>query len=160
MIKDDRMLEHKLLGIVHLVRHRVYADLRRANKLFAEPAHFRVLKNLRQCPHSVSELAEKLEVSLPSMSKTVTALVKRGWVERLRLEQDRRVVQIHLTPDGMAALGEMHKQALSTVAEMLAPLTPEERQRLAKGLDALYMALDESIEKLPPALLHTLDQDE
>jgi DNA-binding MarR family transcriptional regulator len=143
-MKEDRMLAHKLLGIMPLVRRRVDANLRHFNKRLIEPAHFHVLMNLKRHPYSVSELAERLMVSLPSMSKTVTALVKRGWVERVRLQEDRRVVHLHLTPAGTDILKEMHEQALNTVVEMLAPLTPDERRRLADGLETLYAALGES----------------
>ena len=111
---EKRQLAHKLLGIMHRVRRRMDADLRHLDKQYlVDPAHFPVLMSLRRRPHNVSELAERLEVSLPSMSKTVTALVKRGWVERVRSKEDRRIVQLHLTDDGEAILGEMRPAARS-----------------------------------------------
>jgi len=160
-MNDERTLAQKLLSIMHLVRRRINADLRHLDKKRSvEPAHFPVLASLRQRAYSVSELAARLEVSLPSMSKTITALVKRGWVERVRLEQDRRVVQLHITSEGKATLGEMYEQAVSAVAGMLDPLEPDERQRLADGLDVLYQALGEAVDRLPPAPPHRSDKEE
>jgi DNA-binding MarR family transcriptional regulator len=160
-MKDDRTLAQKLLGIMHLARRRMNADLRHLDKKYlVEPAHLPVLASLRHRTYNVSELAERLEVSLPSMSKTVTALVKRGWVERVRLQEDRRVVQLHLTDDGKKILGEMREKALSAVAGMLDPLTPDQRQQLAEGLDTLYTSLGEALDKLPPAPPQASDKEE
>ena len=102
---DERTLARKLLGIMHRVRHSIDADLRHFDgERRIDPAHFPVLINLRRRAYNVSELAERLEVSLPSMSKTVTALVKRGWVERVRSQEDRRVVQLHRNLDPITLL--------------------------------------------------------
>ena len=157
---DDRALAHKLLGIMHRLRHRIDADLRHLDKTRSiEPAHFPVLGSLRRRNYSVGELADRLEVSRPSMSKTVTVLVNRGWVERVRLDTDRRVVELHLTDDGKAILEEMREQAANAVAAMLDPLSPEERRRLTDGLDVLYAALAESIDGPRPAAEHGSDTD-
>jgi DNA-binding MarR family transcriptional regulator len=147
-MNDDRSLAQKLLGVLHRVRRRIDADLRHLDKKrVVDPAHFPVLISLKRRAYNVSELAERLEVSLPSMSKTVTALVKRGWVQRVRLQEDRRVVQLHLTDEGKAVLSEMREQAENAIADVLAPLTDEQRQRLLDGLDALYAALGESLDR-------------
>lgn len=165
-MNDDQLplqkaLARKLLGIMHLVRRRMDADLRHLDrKRLVEPAHFPVLMSLRRRTYNVSELAEHLEVSLPSMSKTVTALVNRGWVERVRLANDRRVVELHLTHDGETILGEMREQADNAVAGILAPLTHKECQQLGKGLDVLYKALGESLDRPTPLPAHSPDQEE
>jgi DNA-binding MarR family transcriptional regulator len=149
---DELSLAQKLLGVMHRLRHRMDADLRHIDKAHhVDPAHFPVLINLRRRAYNVSELAERLEVSLPSMSKTVTALVKRGWVERARLAEDRRVVQLHLTDDGKKMLQEMRIQAENAVAALLAPLSTEQREQLSVGLDTLYTALGEFLDRVPPA---------
>jgi DNA-binding MarR family transcriptional regulator len=140
------VLAEKLLGITPLVRRRVDASLRHLGKLLIEPTHFPVMLHLRRYPYSLGKLADKLEVSRPSMSKTITALVNRGWVERVRHTQDRRVVRLYLTQDGTDALEQMHELALGTVVEMLSPLTADERRRLTDGLNILYAALGEPSE--------------
>lgn len=156
---EERTLAQKLLGIMHLVRRRMDADLRHLHaKPVVDPAHFPILMSLRRREYSVSELADRFKVSPPSMSKTVTALVNRGWAARVRSQEDRRVVQVHLTDDGRAILGEMREQADSVVAAMLEPLSPEEREQLSAGLDALYAALGESLDQVPPSPSQTLKE--
>ena len=69
----------------------------------------------------------------------------------LQERSNPNVVHLHLTPAGIDILKEMREQALNAVVEMLAPLTPDERRRLADGLETLYTALGESNEDLPPS---------
>jgi DNA-binding MarR family transcriptional regulator len=148
----ERLLAQKLLDMMHQVRRRMDAELRHlTQERQIEPAHFPVLMSLRRRTYNVSELADRLEVSLPSMSKTVTAVVNRGWVERVRSEEDRRVVQLYLTDEGRAMLRVMREQADHVVARMLAPLSAGEREQLSAGLDALYRALGETFQPAPPA---------
>ncbi|MFW5807226.1 MAG: MarR family transcriptional regulator, partial [Spirochaetota bacterium] len=59
--------------------------------------HFRLLRTLRRGPRSLHELADLHEVRLPTMSRTVTVLQSRGWVNRTRSEDDRRTVFTSLT---------------------------------------------------------------
>lgn len=149
-MNEELTLAQRLLGIMHLVRRRMDADLRHLHDRPAvDPAHFPILMSLRRREYSVSELADRFKVSPPSMSKTVTALVNRGWVVRVRSEKDRRIVQVSLTDEGRAILGEMREQADSVVAAMLDPLSPEEREQLSAGLDALYATLGESLDQIP-----------
>jgi DNA-binding MarR family transcriptional regulator len=158
-MNEERTLAQRLLGIMHLVRRRMDADLRHLHAIpVVDPAHFPILMSLRRREYSVSELADRFKVSPPSMSKTVTALVNRGWVARVRSQEDRRVVQVHLTDEGRAILGEMREQADSVVAAMLDPLSPKEREQLSAGLDALYAALGESLDQMPPSPPQTLEE--
>ena len=160
-MNDERLLAQKLLNMMHQVRRRMDAELRHLpQEGLVEPAHFPVLMSLRRRAYNVSELAGRLKVSLPSMSKTVTALVKRGWVERVRSQEDRRVVQLYLTDDGRAMLAVMREQADQVVAKMLAPLSAGERGQLSAGLDALYRALGEAFQTEPPAPSQADDLEE
>jgi DNA-binding MarR family transcriptional regulator len=158
---DEHLLARKLLTIIHRVRHSLDAELRHVDQEYRiDPAHFGVLMRLRRRVHNVSELADQLKVSLPSMSKTVTALVKRGWVERARSQEDRRVVQLHLTDDGRAVLGKMRDLADNAIAKILSSLSQEERQLLSAGLDALYRALGEPFDATPPASPQSHEKEE
>jgi DNA-binding MarR family transcriptional regulator len=122
--------------------------------------HFGVMMNLRHRTLNIGELAERFVVSAPSMSKTVTALVNRGWVERARSQEDRRVVQLYLTDEGRAVLGRMRELTDQAAIETLSVLSPEERQQLSAGLDTLYKALGEPFSDEAPAPNHTRDLEE
>ena len=70
-----------ILQIVPLVMRTVAAELRAAGELPA-PAHFGLLSILSDRPRMLTELASIQGVSLPTMSNSITALVRRRWVRR------------------------------------------------------------------------------
>jgi DNA-binding MarR family transcriptional regulator len=111
-----------------------------------DPSHVRMLALLRAGGLSLSELAAKQGVSLPGMSNSISALVRRGWVTRVRppMPQDRRVVLVELTPAGRAALAETQRDMEVAMEELLASLSPSKRQGLTAGLEVLRDALARS----------------
>jgi DNA-binding MarR family transcriptional regulator len=127
---------HDILEIVPLVMRTVAAELRAAGELPA-PAHFGLLVILRTQPRTLTELAALQGVSLPTMSNSITAMVRRGWVRRTPPQKDRRVVLIEVTPNGRAALERVGRCAEGHLSEMLTPLDAEARRRLQAGLAVL-----------------------
>lgn len=62
---------------------------------------YRVLAVLRQQGHqTLGELAELVSVEVSTLSRLVGQLVRRGLVSRVRPENNGRIVQIDLTPEG------------------------------------------------------------
>ena len=93
----------EILKIVPLVMRTVAAELRAAGELPA-PAHFGLLSVLSVQSRTLTELATRQGVSLPTMSNSISAMVERGWVRRLSRTGDRRVLTIEVTPAGRAAV--------------------------------------------------------
>lgn len=56
---------------------------------------------------TVAELARWLNVDAGAMTRLLDRLEKKGLCRRVRSTEDRRVVQIELTPEGEAAIGEV-----------------------------------------------------
>jgi DNA-binding MarR family transcriptional regulator len=133
---DRQQTAHQVVEIVPLVMRVVAAELRRTEYAMI-PAHLGVLFLLDQRPRNLSELAEQQAVSLPTMSNTVTTMVREGWVRRSPAERDRRMVLIEITPAGQAALAEMSGHIIGTVARLLEPLSAEELHTLHTGLAIL-----------------------
>ena len=48
----------------------------------------------------MSEVAGKLEITVGTLTTAINRLVKKGYVERERKEEDRRIVRIRLTKKG------------------------------------------------------------
>lgn len=101
------------------------------------PVHCVLLVSLAEGPHNLTELAEKLAVSLPTMSNSINTLVERGWVSRSRAAEDRRMVVVELTPDGQTILDKTTYSVAGRVGELLASLSPEECELLLSGLEIL-----------------------
>jgi DNA-binding MarR family transcriptional regulator len=78
----------------------------------------------------MSALARHLCVSLPTVSKSVDMLVRRGWLERWVDKHDRRQTMVRLTPDGRRVLASIKKRTQSLVGQSLGGLTASEREQL------------------------------
>jgi DNA-binding MarR family transcriptional regulator len=87
-------------------------------------------------PQTMSELAEGLEVTTPAITGLVDKLEKRGMVERLRDQEDRRVVRVCLCPRAQQIAERREK-----VRAVLATLSPEEQQMFVRTLKLLARTL-------------------
>ena len=56
---------------------------------------------------TVSEIAQQLKVTKPSVTVAVNKLVQKGYCEKQRLPGDGRAVQVMLTPEGKK-IGRAH----------------------------------------------------
>lgn len=133
-----------LLETVPSIMGFVASELRR-NSSIDNPVHFRLLRTLRRGRRSLHDLAEQQGVRLPTMSRTVSVLENRGWVERIRSEEDRRTVFARITGDGKAMLEQVEEMAVHRAADLLACVPEEELGQLRSGLSALYQVVREQI---------------
>ena len=103
---------------------------------------FRLLKRLGQGVRLARELAAELDVTAPTVSAAVDALVRRGLVARCAPAGDRRAVPLAATPAGLEALAAarlVQQRALATLSDQL---SPRERRALQVVLPALARALE------------------
>ena len=81
------------------------------------------------------QLSQTLAVSAANITLLLDRLVDKGWIERVRSEDDRRAQHIHLTPVGAALAEQSHRVSLSCEREMLKHLSDGERIMLLELLD-------------------------
>jgi DNA-binding MarR family transcriptional regulator len=142
---DIQTLSQQILDTIPLVMRTVSAGLRQSNHI-AVTAHFRVLWILQHGPLSLSELAEKQFVSLPTMSNSISILEERGWIRRTRSTQDRRKVVIEIAPAGLAVLAEARHEMEARVTTIISSLSADEREQVAQGLNILRDTFHHAIE--------------
>lgn len=92
---------------------------------------------------SSTEVAKRLSITVGTLSVSVQNLVKKGYVERVRLPEDRRVVRLKLTKRGKVLYRLHRKFHLNMVEETLQGLETDEAEALIKGLRNLHTFLDE-----------------
>ena len=85
--------------VVMLVMRTLAADMRRSPGALA-PAQMGTLMKVAVGPCTMSALARHQAVSLPTISKSVDMLVRRGWLERWVDKHDRRQTMVRLTVEG------------------------------------------------------------
>jgi DNA-binding MarR family transcriptional regulator len=105
-------------------------------------SHYMALKHLkRQGSRSMSQLTEVLNVTHGACTNVIDRLTSAGLVERHHAPNDRRVVQVQLTPHAEALLETLRQDGLRRLTELLGGLSPPERAQLAQGFKILANAL-------------------
>jgi MarR family transcriptional regulator, organic hydroperoxide resistance regulator len=95
----------------------------------------RVLKTRQRC--TMQELAEQLDVAPPTVTVMVKRLLTQGFVERVRDEQDWRVVQVLPTERGQRAVALYEDFWRTNLQRLLAHLSREELTQLRVALPIL-----------------------
>ena len=85
-----------------------------------------VLYMLNRGPQLTSELARMFNVAMPTMTRTVDALVHKGYVERRHDAEDRRKIYLRLTDAGAQVAGTAHACFRNGVARFLSPLSEQQ----------------------------------
>ena len=88
-------------------------------------------------PKNMSSIAKELSVTVGTLTIAMNSLVKKGYVQRERGKEDRRVVYISLTERGRAAFehhARFHKAMIDSISENL---SQEELKLLVQTLNKL-----------------------
>ena len=85
----------------------------------------------------VKLIAERLGVSVPSASRSVDELVKRGLVSRTEDPEDRRVRRVALTPAGQELADEVMAARVAGLEQFASTLTAAERRKLEAAVDVM-----------------------
>ncbi len=144
---SENELARRILDIIPLVMRATGAEMRREATAGFQISHYRILRLLQQQPRTLSELAACQEVALPTMSRTVSVLVERGWVTRSEDPQDRRRVQLRVTDEGWAVFEKLRARVQERLAARLSVLTAEEREQVLAGLGILEKAFVTEIDE-------------
>jgi DNA-binding MarR family transcriptional regulator len=92
-------------------------------------------------PLRLNDLAELLATSPPTASRAVDALVELGFVHREPDRDDRRAVQVDVTPKGRRFADAREARATTAFAPAVAELSSRERAALVDVLDRLAESL-------------------
>jgi len=91
-----------------------------------------VLVALSVSPRRMSDLAECAQTSQASLTGIVDRLVEHGLVQRVRSEEDRRVVEVSLTEHGRRVTQQADAAFATRLAHVVEPLEPGERAELLR----------------------------
>ncbi|MDO5406261.1 MAG: MarR family transcriptional regulator [Eubacteriales bacterium] len=111
--------------------------------LYMREVHFLVAADPEQ-PISISELAERLEVTLGAVSQMATKLEKKGLVLRSPDPNDRRRTMVSLTEAGIRLYQEhmeYDKKSVNALSEIFQEFSEEEIKRLIRAEELFRQAL-------------------
>jgi DNA-binding MarR family transcriptional regulator len=136
-------LETRLIATVpQVMRHLVaHARRRRAWKRLTYQ-QYNVLRIIHgEGPLANAEIARRLMVTAPVVTRLASGLVAAGFVERHRDQADKRTVRLALTPTGRRQASAMRRDLLAAARELIEPLPAGRRTAVAKALDELQVLL-------------------
>lgn len=122
-------------NILWLLKQAFYFSLTTVNEAVAEygvsTAQIGVLRQLANEPGlSGAELARRLLVSPQGVQTALTALERRGLIERKQDPQHARILQAFLTDDGRDLAAAVVNDAIAAHEQVFGVLTAEEQQTL------------------------------
>ncbi len=92
-------------------------------------------------PQPQAEVARRLMVTAPVVTRLAAGLVDAGLVERRADAKDRRAVLLTLTPTGRRRARAMRRDLLAAAHELLEPLPEERRAARAAAREGLPLLL-------------------
>lgn len=140
----------------HLLQQQIQTFIRQFGLLEQDhtPCHYplspsqahtlQVLSQSEQLP--LHQLAEQLRLEKSTVSRLVTALVERGWVERTINPENRREVRLRLTGAGRAIADDVHRSASAKYQAIWQQLSDAQRAQILDSLATLNAVLRESTE--------------
>ncbi len=102
-----------------------------------------ILELSRESLISQSALAAKLRLEKSTVSRIVTALEKRDWLERKRDANDSRVVRLRLTALGARVAGNLAKSRAAKFTRVFDAIPAHRRASVLESLSLLSEVLNE-----------------
>ncbi len=97
----------------------------------------RILHILSHQDFTMGELAERMHVTAPTVSRTVDNLVARGLVDRHPDANDRRRIWLRLTSEGYSLAGQLELRFRLAMERFLQPLTSDQLALVLAACDTL-----------------------
>jgi DNA-binding MarR family transcriptional regulator len=101
---------------------------------------YRMLTALSEGGERSARLAERLTIRKPTVTALADGLVAAGYAQRHSEPGDRRIVQIHITEEGRAALAKA-EEAYTTRLKSVLDDVPDQAQ-FVEAMRAIGSALD------------------
>jgi DNA-binding MarR family transcriptional regulator len=138
MTTSPDVCAQEILEVVPAVMRAIRAELRRHRTADLSIPQFRTLAFIdRNVDASLSDVAEHIGLTLPSISKIVDGLVTRKLVTRQTHATDRRRMTLELTARGQTALQVSRAATRACLAEDLAALSDHRRELIVQALEFL-----------------------
>jgi DNA-binding MarR family transcriptional regulator len=122
---------------------RVSRSLRRHELAGLTPTQLSALATVEQAgPVRLGDLAAAEKIAPSTLTRLVTVLEERGYVERHPVPGDARASTLAVTPDGHAILEQIRRESTILLADNLRTLSPDQLAALAAALPALERIAD------------------
>lgn len=100
-----------------------------------------VLQELHEGRRDISSLTAHVGTSQSAMTRLVDGLERRGWVARVRSDDDRRRVDVELTPDGRGVASRLRELTQRTVDAILERIPREKHAQILETMRLVRSAM-------------------
>jgi DNA-binding MarR family transcriptional regulator len=126
---------HQLVGVMTMMKREVEARMAKYDLTDAQWKPLWMLKAGRAS--TAIELAREMDIDAGAVTRMVDRLEAKGLIERLRSDEDRRVVHLHLTKAGEAVAEKVPHVLASVNNDFLRGFSEAEWKQLRKLLGRL-----------------------
>lgn len=132
-------LEKELRYISHLIKQKGREIL---SNYTITPPQFVALQWLHESGDmTIGDLSNKMYLAFSTTTDLVDRMEKNELVQRVRDEQDRRVVRIHLLAEGERIIQEVIEKRQNYLRELLENFDTDEAQNLLELLQKLHLLM-------------------
>ena len=136
---DDELAQSLVTTVPNVFRHMLSHARRRPAWSDMTYQQYNVLRIITDGEASQGEIARRLMVTAPVVTRLASALVEDGLVERREDPSDRRSVRLAITKQGKKQVEAMRKDLVEAARELLEPLAPEDRSAISDALEQLQL---------------------
>ncbi|MBN1891820.1 MAG: MarR family transcriptional regulator [Clostridiales bacterium] len=104
---------------------------------------FTLLFLYRKGQVTMTEMADYLEVPLNTATGIISRLEKRSLVTRERSTEDKRVVTVRVSEDGMVCMKDIFSALLHYGEMVMRAISPEELQVILSSVNKIFEAIEE-----------------
>ena len=132
------LLKAFLLDLQSLFRYRVpNADLTLPQIL--------LLSSISSEGTDMSSLSKQMGVDNSTMTRLIGVLIRNGWVEKFKGENDKRVVYVKITVKGEIIRQEIDNKINDFGLEIINTINPEDRNDIRETLTTLHWILSKKL---------------
>ena len=100
-------------------------------------SHLQILIMLEEGDLSIGQISARLGIAKPNITPLVDSLRDQGFVERVRDEQDRRIVNVRMLPAGHEKLDEIQRSIVEQVVIWPGEFSRSEMKELNNALASI-----------------------
>lgn len=133
------ILEKELRYISHLIKQKGREIL---SNYTITPPQFVALQWLHESGDmTIGDLSTKMYLAFSTTTDLVDRMEKNELVQRVRDEKDRRVVRIHLLPEGERIIEEVILKRQNYLHDIMGEFDEAEFEQLSKNLQKLHLLM-------------------
>ena len=148
MVDDTNNAENivkNLIELLPLFQNNVIKPVLQVSKHSISPLQFHVIKIINEKKSiNMTELANEMMISKPQLTAIIDKLLKKAYLVRENSQEDRRIINISLTPLGQDLLKQRTEHMHKMITQRISTLPAEELAQL----NAAVITMLKIIEKL------------